>query len=97
MIEQEKSGVRGDPGREAKLWADKLAEVDHKRARYQEMAAADLIDFDELRSRLMELGETRSTAERELGNLRNHQEYVRDLERDRDALLDRLEGIAPKS
>jgi len=97
MIEQERSGWRGDPDREAKLWADKLAEVDRKRARYQEMAAADLITLDELRSRFAELAETRAMAERELGNLRNRQEYVRELERDRDALLDKLERVAPEA
>jgi site-specific DNA recombinase len=97
MIDQERSGWRGDPAREAKLWADKLAEVDRKRARYQEMSAADLITLDELRSRLVELAETRSMAEHELGNLRNRQEYVRELERDRDALLDRLERVAPEA
>jgi site-specific DNA recombinase len=97
MIEQERSGWRGDPDREAKLWADKLAEVNRKRARYQEMAASDLITLDELRSRLAELEETRAMAERELNNLRNRQEYVCELERDRDALLDKLEGVAPEA
>lgn len=97
MIEQERSGWRGDPGREAKLWANKLAEVDRKRTRYQEMAAEDLITLDELRSRLAELAGTRAMAERELDNLRNRQEYVRELERDRDALLDKLEGVAPEA
>jgi hypothetical protein len=39
MIEQERQGARGDPEAETRLWLDKLAEVDRKRARYQEMAA----------------------------------------------------------
>ena len=89
--------MRGDPGSEAKLWADQLAEVGRKRARYQEMAASALITLDELRSRLAELAETRAMAERELNNLRNRQEHVRELERDRDALLDKLEGVAPEA
>ena len=87
--------MRGDPGSEAKLWADQLAEVGRKRARYQEMAASDLITLDELRSRLVELAETRAMAEREINNLRNRHEYVRELERDRDALLSKLEEVAP--
>ena len=95
MIEQERSGRRGDPGMEARLWADKLAEVDRKRARYQEMAAAELITFEELRIRLAELSETRETAERELDALRNRQELVAKLEKDRDDLLNSLEGMAP--
>jgi hypothetical protein len=28
-----------DPGKKAKLWAERLADVETKRARYQEMAA----------------------------------------------------------
>ncbi len=95
MIELERSNVHGDPDEEAKLWAEKLAELDHKRARYQEMAADDLITFDELRSRLTELEETRRTAQRELEALRNRKEYLDELERDRDALLDLLEETAP--
>ncbi|MEJ7873029.1 MAG: recombinase family protein, partial [Rubrobacteraceae bacterium] len=52
MIKAEKENVRGNAGEEAKLWAGKLAEIDRKRARYQEMAVADLITLDELRGRL---------------------------------------------
>ncbi len=87
---------RGDPGKEAKLWADKLAETETKRSRYQEMAAENLITFEELRARLAELEETRKTAERELAALRDHEEYVLGLERDRDAMLDSLEAVAPE-
>jgi DNA repair ATPase RecN len=95
MIELERRGMRGDPGREQKQWLDKLAEVDRKRTRYQEMAADDLITFDELRARLTELDETRAIAERELEALRAHRERVAELETDRDALLDSLVGVAP--
>ncbi len=48
MIEIHRSALRGNPEREAKTWLDKLAEVDRKRARYQEMAAEELITLDEL-------------------------------------------------
>lgn len=43
MIELARRGTRGDPGREAKLWAEKLAEADRKPARYQEAFAADAV------------------------------------------------------
>jgi hypothetical protein len=36
------------------LLAGKFSDVEHKRARYQAMAASDLITFDELRLRLSE-------------------------------------------
>jgi hypothetical protein len=96
-IELERSGVHGDPGREMKLWTEKLSEVEHKRVRYQEIATHDLITFDELRSRLSELEETRRTAERELATLRNHQEHVWQMEQDRDALLESRMRIAPQA
>lgn len=52
------------------------------------MAAGDLITLDELRARLAELEETRGIAERELAAVRGQEERVRDMERDRDALID---------
>jgi len=59
------------------------------------MAAADLISFDELRTRLLELDETRQSAECELAIIGSHRERVAELEADRDALLASLMDIAP--
>jgi DNA repair ATPase RecN len=87
LIEQRRHGMHGDPEREAKAWLEKIAEVDGKRARYQDMAAEGLITFDELREKLAGLAETRETAERELEALRDRQEEAEELERDRNALL----------
>ncbi len=61
------------------------------------MAAGDLITLDELRPRLAELEETREMAERELAAVRGQEERVRDMERDRDALIDSLEVMAPEA
>jgi site-specific DNA recombinase len=97
MIEMERGSVRGDAGEEASLWADKLYEVERKRARYQEMAASDLITFDELRSKLAELGETRDTAERELEAISDRRLRLEELERDRDSVLDSLIDVAPQA
>lgn len=97
MIESQRNNLRGDPAREAKLWADKLAEAESKRARYQEMAASDLITFDELKAKLTELDDTRATAERELKVLRNHEQRVADLEKNRDAVLAYLLKTAPEA
>jgi hypothetical protein len=97
MIELERNSTGSDPGKETKLWADKLAEVDRKRARYQEMAADDLITFDELRSRLSELNNTRAIAERELEALRNREGRIAELEKKRDSLLASLMSTAPEA
>jgi hypothetical protein len=96
MIELEKGGTRGDPRGEARLWAEKLAEVERKRSKYQEAFAADAVTLPELKAYLAALEETRKTAEHELDLLRSHEEYVAELEADRDALLDSLEAQAPE-
>jgi hypothetical protein len=95
MIEARRAELRRDPDKEARAWANKLAEVERKRARYQDMAASDLITFDELRARLLELDETRETAERELEIIGNHKERLAELKADRDALLTSLMDLAP--
>jgi hypothetical protein len=97
MIELQRDSLRGDPDRQTILWADKLAEVERKRARYQEMAVDDLITFEELRFRLSELDSTRATAERELEALRDHKEHVEELEKNRDALLSSLMSTVPEA
>lgn len=62
-IKLERDALRGDPEREAKVWLDKLAETEHKRSGFQDMAAEGLITFDELRTKLATLDEeTRETA-----------------------------------
>jgi hypothetical protein len=93
-IKTHRSSLRGDPDREAKAWLDKLAEVDRKRARYQEMAAEELITLDELRGKLADLEDIRTTAEHELEDLRGRAERIAELERDRDALLESYEALA---
>jgi hypothetical protein len=86
--------LRGSPEREAKTWLDKLAEVDRKRARYQEMAAEELITLNELREKLAEMQEIRSTAERALEEVQGRASRISELERDRDALLASYEALA---
>jgi site-specific DNA recombinase len=97
MIELEKRGLRGNPDKDAKLWSKQLADVERKRAKYQEAFAADAMTLPELKACLARLDETRKTAEHELEALRGREEYVRGLEADRDALLDSLEAQAPEA
>jgi hypothetical protein len=84
-IEQER---RGDPEGEMRLWAKRLAEVDVKRSRYQDMAAEGLIDFDELRSKLDGLEADRKTAARELEAVRSKAERLASLELETEALIE---------
>jgi hypothetical protein len=93
LIERERDATAGNPGAETKLWLDKLAEVRRKRARYQEMAAEDLIGFDELRTCIAELEETRTLAQRELRSLQQRREHVQQLEQDKDSLFSRYANL----
>ena len=68
-----------------------------KRARYQEMAAERLIDFEELRARLAALEDTRKTAERELRALQTFTERLAQPERDGDSSLDSYAGALPEA
>jgi hypothetical protein len=63
MIDREREELRSDPDQQAKTWADGLADVGTKRAKFQDMAAEGLITCDELRAKLADLDETRKVAE----------------------------------
>ena len=74
-----------------------ISEAGRKRARCQEMAAERLINFEELKTRLAALEDTRETAERELRALRHRTERLAHLERDRDSLLESHAGLLPEA
>ncbi len=97
MIEQERRGTHGDPVVETERWLGQISETNQKRARYQEMAAEGLINFEELRAQLSALEETRNTAERELQALKNRTERLEQLERDKGSLLRSYSGLMPKA
>ena len=96
MIEAERAGMRGDPEAEALAWHDKIAALDSKRSRYQDMAAEGHITFDELGAKLQELEGQRTTAEEELDNLQLRRARLEDLERDRETLLKEYAGLVPE-
>jgi hypothetical protein len=96
-IELERGAANhGDPEREAKVWLEKIAEVDRQRSGAQDLAIEGLLGHDELRAKLAFLEETRETARRELALLEDRRERIAELEADRDALLDHLESVAPE-
>src|SRR5215218_2967739 len=96
MIEAERAGIRGDPEAEALAWLDKIAALDGKRSRYQDMAAEGHITFDELGAKLRELEGQRTRAEEELDNLQLRRVRLADLERDRETLLREYAGMVPE-
>jgi site-specific DNA recombinase len=97
LIEQERDAAHGDPGREARLWEEKIAECSRLRNAYQDQQAAGLMTLEELGSKLAKLEETRRVAEAELAALDAREERVRELEADRDALLDSYAEVVPEA
>jgi hypothetical protein len=88
LIEQERRAHQGDPEREARAWLKKIAEVEHLRGRYQDMAAEGLITFDELRAKLESLEEKREAARRHLEALEDRRRRLAELEHDKATLLE---------
>src|SRR5215218_9581865 len=86
-----------DPEAEALAWLDKIAALDSKRSRYQDMAAEGHITFDELGAKLRELEGQRTTAEEELDSLQMRRARLEDLERDRETLLKEYAGMVPEA
>jgi hypothetical protein len=97
MIEAERAGGRGDPERWAKSWLERIAALDRKRARFQDMAAEGLIRFEELGAKLRETDEARGTAERELAEVEGRRGRIEQLERDRDAIMEHYAGMVPEA
>jgi hypothetical protein len=52
VIDQEREASRGEPEWQVKSWLKKLAEVDHRRGGYLDLAPDGLMDRDELRTEL---------------------------------------------
>ncbi len=97
MIEEERQGMHDEPEQEAKPWLSKLAQVESKRSRFQDMAAEGYITFDELGAKLSELEETRTFAVERLEAIRNRQERIEEMEKDRDALLESYASMVPEA
>jgi hypothetical protein len=99
MIEQERRGtsLAGDPAAETERLLAEISKAARKRARYQEMAAEGLIDFEELRTQLAALEDVRNAAEQELRALRRRTEHLAQLERDRDSLLEGYADQLPEA
>jgi DNA polymerase/3'-5' exonuclease PolX len=97
MVEEERQGIDGGPEQEAKPWLSKLAQVESKRSRFQDMAAEGYITFEELGAKLSELEEIRTTAVGKLEAIGKHQERIEEMEKDRDTLLESYALRAPEA
>ena len=96
LIEEERRRMCGNPVQEQAVWLRKVAEADQRRASFQDMAAEGLITFDELRTKLAALEETRQLARRELASLQGQRDRLQELERDKTALLEHYSAMVPE-
>ena len=104
LIEEERTSVGRDPGRDAECWSKRMAEVEVERRGYHRLAAKGHMSDEELTAALSDLDEAREAAERELETVRARGEALRRLEHDRDALMasyagtvgEALEDLSPE-
>jgi site-specific DNA recombinase len=87
-IEREKN-ANGNPEREAAAWARRIEDVERQRERAQDAYLAGAFTVEELTAKLAALDGQRGTAEKELAACRKRGGKVAELERARDALLNR--------
>jgi hypothetical protein len=95
LIAQERVTGPQDAAKEAKVWKRKIAECVHKRSAYQDQQAAGLMTLEELGSKIQELDDVRRLAQAEVEALTRRQEYIEELEKDREALLKSMAEIVP--
>jgi site-specific DNA recombinase len=97
LIEQKRAELRGDPEREAKVWLERIAEVDQERRGYLKLAAKERMSEEELDEALADLEETRRTAEREFEAIGGYLEEIEELERDREAFKASWAAAVPEN
>jgi hypothetical protein len=93
-VEKEKEG--GDPEMEARVFTNRIAEVDLKRAAYQDLVADGLMEREELRAKLDALSRQKAAAEEGLEALEERRSRVRELEVSREKILARYREAAPE-
>lgn len=94
LLERVREGLRRDPDREMAAYARRVAEVERKRAAFQDMAAEGLISFGELRAKLTGLDDVRGAAEAEVEKLRSARERLEFLKQERDYVLGELARVS---
>jgi site-specific DNA recombinase len=77
-----------NPDEDVTSWLRVVEKCDRERAKYQDMYVADLMSLDELRQKIAELDETRTTAEEHLANARAGQNRVEELRATKKAMLE---------
>ena len=96
-LEAEKEKDGGDPEKEARVFTDRIAEVDRKRAAYQDLVAEGLMEREELRAKLAALSHQKAAAEEGLNALEERRRKVRELQLSREKILARYRDAVPEA
>ena len=78
------------------MFTSRIAEVDRKRAAYQDLVADGLMDTEELRAKLDVLSRQKTAAGEGLKALEERRSRVRELEVSREKILARYREAAPE-
>jgi recombinase-like zinc beta ribbon protein len=95
FLEAEREKAGGDPEREARVFTNRIAEVDRKRAAYQDMVADDLMEREELRAKLDALSCQKVAAEEGFKALEERRSKIQELQVSREKILARYREAAP--
>jgi DNA repair exonuclease SbcCD ATPase subunit len=96
-LESEEKKAGGDPEKEARAFTNMIAEVDRKRAAYQDLVAEGLMEREELRAKLDALSHQKAAAEEELNTLEERRRKVRELQLSREKILARYRNAVPEA
>jgi uncharacterized NAD(P)/FAD-binding protein YdhS len=76
---------------------NRIAEVDRKRSAYQDLAADELMEREELRAKLDALAREKAAAEHELDMLEERRRKIRELRLSREEILARYRNAVPEA
>jgi site-specific DNA recombinase len=96
-LEAEKEKDGGDPEKEARVFTNRIAEVDRKRAAYQDLVAGGLMEREELRAKLDALSHQKAAAEEGLNSLEERRHKVRELQMSREKILANYRVAVPEA
>ncbi len=82
--------------KEAQVFTNRIAEVDRKRAAYQDMMSDGRMEREELRAKLDTLSRQKAAAEEGIKALEERRSKVRELELSREKILAGYREVAPE-
>jgi hypothetical protein len=95
MLAKEHSPSSLDAEKEEKQWTKKLSNIECQKDRLLDLYLDQGVEKERYEIKRLELERAAKTVQAELGRIRNRQSRIRQLERDRDALLETYTRMVP--